>query len=198
MALVNLFGFDQLVDKLYVMVIPALALLIALAYNVAIFVYLSRHMAIVASLKNRKRLMETKQLARATCIQAVSPLLMQLPPVLGIYSLLTTDTDTKGGQSFHWELANIFWLIILFNPFVDGLVTLFIVRTYREMLSQCGHERIRSSEERSTRLAASGVQVIQVELRPLNHLRASNEHNRSKNGVHSTSYNKSPLVRLCD
>uniref|UniRef100_A0A914W040 G-protein coupled receptors family 1 profile domain-containing protein n=1 Tax=Plectus sambesii TaxID=2011161 RepID=A0A914W040_9BILA len=170
MAVVNLLGFNQLADKLYLMVIPVLALLIVLACNVAIFVFVSRHMALVASLENRKRLMETKQLARATCIQAVSPLLMQLPPLLGIYSLLATGKDTNGGHSFYWELANIFWLIILFNPFVDGLVTLFIVRTYRETLSKCGREQIRSSDERSTRLAASGGQVTQAELKPLKSL----------------------------
>lgn len=66
---VRLIGLEQLAGNLYLMGIPILALMTVLACNVAIFFFVSSHMAIVASLENRKRLMETKQLARATCIQ---------------------------------------------------------------------------------------------------------------------------------
>uniref|UniRef100_A0A1I8AGS2 G_PROTEIN_RECEP_F1_2 domain-containing protein n=1 Tax=Steinernema glaseri TaxID=37863 RepID=A0A1I8AGS2_9BILA len=123
---------DRLTNSFYMVIIPVSSLLIVLCCNIALFCFISRHVTVIASLENRRRLNETKQLVRATCIQAVTPLCMQLPSLLGIFSIMTNDEITDGEHAdIVWYLANIFWLIIVFNPLVDAIVTLFVVRSYR-------------------------------------------------------------------
>jgi hypothetical protein len=74
-----------------VVVIPVTSLLIVFVCNMALFRYISRHVQVVASLENRRRLLETRQLARATCIQAITPLCIQLPTFIGVYSMNAAD-----------------------------------------------------------------------------------------------------------
>ncbi|KAK0398205.1 hypothetical protein QR680_002474 [Steinernema hermaphroditum] len=123
---------DRLTNSFYMVIIPVSSLLIVLCCNIALFCFISRHVTVIASLENRRRLNETKQLVRATCIQAVTPLCMQLPSLLGIFSIVTNAQITDGQHAdIVWYLANIFWLIIVFNPLVDAIVTLLVVRSYR-------------------------------------------------------------------
>ncbi|TMS37780.1 hypothetical protein L596_004642 [Steinernema carpocapsae] len=123
---------DRLTNSIYMVFIPAASLIIVLCCNIALFCFISRHVTVIASLENRRRLNETKQLVRATCIQAVTPLCMQLPSLLGMFSIMTNEQMTDGERSdIVWYLANIFWLIIVFNPLVDASVTLLVVRSYR-------------------------------------------------------------------
>lgn len=70
------------------MIIPVGSLLIVFGCNMALFITLSKHVTIVAKLDNRRRMNETQQLARATCIQAITPLFIQLPSLLGIFSIV--------------------------------------------------------------------------------------------------------------
>ncbi|VDK30995.1 unnamed protein product [Anisakis simplex] len=74
-------------------IIPVGSLLIVLACNVALFISISHHATVVASFENRRRINETSQLARATCIQAATPLIMQVPSLLGIFSIMGADLN---------------------------------------------------------------------------------------------------------
>lgn len=82
---------DRVTNTLYMVIIPVGSLLIVLACNIALFISISRHAKVVATFENRRRINETQQLARATCIQAATPLFMQLPSLLGIFSIMGTD-----------------------------------------------------------------------------------------------------------
>ncbi|KHN74360.1 hypothetical protein Tcan_06469 [Toxocara canis] len=119
---------DRITNTLYMVLIPVGSLLIVLACNIALFVSISRHATVVATFENRRRINETQQLARATCIQAATPLFMQLPSLLGIFSIMGTDLT---GNALIWHLANLIWFLMLLNPLVDAIVTLLVVKAYR-------------------------------------------------------------------
>uniref|UniRef100_A0A9J2Q2L3 G-protein coupled receptors family 1 profile domain-containing protein n=1 Tax=Ascaris lumbricoides TaxID=6252 RepID=A0A9J2Q2L3_ASCLU len=119
---------DRVTNTLYMVIIPVGSLLIVLACNIALFISISRHAKVVATFENRRRINETQQLARATCIQAATPLFMQLPSLLGIFSIMGTDLT---GSVLIWHLANLIWFLMLLNPLVDAIVTLVVVKAYR-------------------------------------------------------------------
>uniref|UniRef100_A0A915BIN0 G protein-coupled receptor n=1 Tax=Parascaris univalens TaxID=6257 RepID=A0A915BIN0_PARUN len=151
---------DRITNTLYMVIIPVGSLLIVLVCNIALFISISRHAKVVATFENRRRINETQQLARATCIQAATPLFMQLPSLLGIFSIMGTDLT---GSVLIWHLANLIWFLMLLNPLVDAIVTLVVVKAYRravrcllismvprKILKSIREERKRSTHAQST------------------------------------------------
>ncbi|MFH4976266.1 hypothetical protein AB6A40_002975 [Gnathostoma spinigerum] len=139
---------DRLTNSLYMVIVPVGSLFIVLACNIALFISISHHAKIVSTFENCRRMNETRQIARATCIQAATPLFIQLPSLLGIFSIMGSADQAESDNVILWRLANVIWFMMLLNPLLDALVTLFIVKTYsralRDMTSRFVPNKCRS------------------------------------------------------
>lgn len=84
---------------------------------------MAKHISVVECLHDRTRLLETKQVAFATCAQAILPLICQIPAFLTLSSaLLLVRPLTNATLIFITQL----WLAA--NPLFDGLITLFVIK----------------------------------------------------------------------
>ncbi|KAI6177495.1 hypothetical protein M3Y97_00913800 [Aphelenchoides bicaudatus] len=107
-------------------VLTVIAHVVTFVANTMVFRMVARHISVVQCLHDRVRLLETKQVALATCAQAVLPLICQIPAFLTLSSaLLLVRPLTNANLIFITQL----WLAA--SPLFDGLITLFVIKQYR-------------------------------------------------------------------
>ncbi|KAI6239122.1 Phospholipid/glycerol acyltransferase domain-containing protein [Aphelenchoides fujianensis] len=103
-----------------------LAHLITFASNFMVFRMVARHIRVVQCLHDRTRLLETRQVAWATLLQAVIPLVCQVPAFLFLSSaLLLVEPITHGNVIVLTQLS------LAASPLLDGLISLFVIKQYR-------------------------------------------------------------------
>ncbi|KAI6188851.1 hypothetical protein M3Y98_00398900 [Aphelenchoides besseyi] len=84
------------------------------------------HISVVQSLHDRTRLLETRQIALATLIQALVPLLCQVPAFLFLSSALLLVQPIT-----HENVIVTTQLCLATSPLFDALISLFVIKQYR-------------------------------------------------------------------
>jgi hypothetical protein len=103
--------------------LTVVAYVVTFVSNTLVFRLVARHISVVQCLHDRTRLLETKQVALATCAQAVLPLVCQVPAFLTLSSaLLLVEPITHGNVIVITQL----WLAA--SPLFDALITLFVIK----------------------------------------------------------------------
>ncbi|KAI6218449.1 hypothetical protein M3Y95_01165400 [Aphelenchoides besseyi] len=99
--------------------------------NILVFRMVALHISVVQSLHDRTRLLETRQIALATLIQALVPLLCQVPAFLFLSSALLLVQPIT-----HENVIVTTQLCLAASPLFDALISLFVIKQYRITTAQ--------------------------------------------------------------
>ncbi|CAL2052817.1 unnamed protein product [Caenorhabditis brenneri] len=112
--------------------ITTFAYFLAFATNYMVFRVVSKHVKVVENLRDKVRLLETRQIAIATFAQAIIPLFCQVPAFLTLSSVLLLSEPVTNGQVI---IITQLWLAL--SPFLDAIITIIVIKQYRQNCFYC-------------------------------------------------------------